>query len=413
MEKIKLFISLSWRNLWRNYRRTLITFSSIGVGVWAMIVLGSLMEAWAMSTFNASINTLTGHAQIHADKYLQDPNVEYHFNPPGEEQLELLNSKPVKAWAERIRVPAIVQSERENAPLTLVGINPIKEVDLSFISTAVTQGKYLDNKQSSGILLGKKLAKRLRTQINKRVVILSQGVDGGIKERGFPVIGIYEVEQEDTETQFAFISSTHAQKLLGMKNTISELSFVLHDLENLDPLLEKYKSLSDEHQLNLDIKSWSELEPFTLAMLDMTSGTIALLTVIMFILIAFGLVNTLLMAVYERTREFGLLQALGMKPKYILYMILIESLFLMGIGVLVGYVISISTIQFFADGLDLGVLAEGATMFGAGRVMYPEINWTQSLMIAIFVWVMGVVTSLYPAWRASREVPVETINKAY
>ena len=413
MEKLKLFISLSWRNLWRNYRRTLITFSSIGVGVWAMIVLGSLMESWAMSTFNASINTLTGHAQIHAIKYLEDPNVEYRINPPDKKQQKILNSDFVKAWATRIKVPAIVQSERENAPLTLVGINPASEVYLSFIPTAVTQGKYLENNQSSGILLGKKLAKRLRTELNKRVVILSQGDDGSIKERGFRVVGIYEVEQEDTETQFAFISSTHAQSLLGIKNTISEISFILHDLENLEHVLDQFKSLNTKHDLNLDIKSWSKLEPFTLAILDMTSGTIALLTIIMFILIAFGLVNTLLMAVYERTREFGLLQALGMKPKYILYMILIESLFLMGIGVLAGYIISISTIQFFSDGLDLGVLAEGATMFGAGRVMYPEINWMQSLLIAIFVWVMGVITSLYPAWRASREVPVETINKAY
>ena len=110
MEKLKLFISLSWRNLWRNYRRTLITFSSIGVGVWAMIVLASLMEAWAMSTFNASINTLTGHAQIHAEQYLQDPNIEYRINMPDEKQTALLNSDIIKAWSVRVRVPAIIQS---------------------------------------------------------------------------------------------------------------------------------------------------------------------------------------------------------------------------------------------------------------------------------------------------------------
>ena len=413
MEKLKLFISLSWRNLWRNYRRTLITFSSIGVGVWAMIVLASLMEAWAMSTFNASINTLTGHAQIHAEQYLQDPNIEYRIDIPDKKQTELLNSDSIKAWSVRVRVPAIVQSERENSPVMLVGINPQAENNLSFIPDSISKGSYFRDVNSPGILLGKKLAKRLRTDINKRVVILSQGPDGDIKERGFRVIGIYEVEQEDTETQYAFVGLNKAQHMLNIGNTISEISFVLHNLEELDNFIHQYKLLNIQKNINQDIKSWAELEPFTLALLDMTSGTIALLTVIMFILIAFGLVNTLLMAVYERTREFGLLQALGMKPTYILIMILIESTFLMGIGVTVGTIFSLSTIEFFSNGLDLGTLAEGSTMFGAGRVMHPEINWLQSAVIAMFVWIMGIVTSLYPAWRASREVPVETINKAY
>ena len=413
MEKLSLFISLSWRNLWRNYRRTLITFSSIGVAVWAMIVLAALMDAWAMSTFNASINTLTGHAQIHAEQYLQDPNIEYRINMPDEQQIKLLNSEIVKAWSVRVRVPAIVQSERENAPLMLVGINPQSEKNLSFIADSITEGKYLDNENSPGILLGKKLAKRLRTDINKRVVILSQGPDGDIKERGFRVTGIYEVEQEDTEKQYAFVSLNKAQHMLMMNNSISEISFVLNDLNALGDFINHYKQLNIQQNAKQDIKSWAELEPFTLALLDMTSGTIALLTIIMFILVAFGLVNTLLMAVYERTREFGLLQALGMKPTYILFMILIESTFLVGIGVIVGSILSLTTIGYFSSGLDLGALAEGSTMFGAGRVMYPEINWLQSGIIALFVWFMGIVTSLYPAWRASREVPVETINKAY
>jgi len=413
MEKLSLFISLSWRNLWRNYRRTLITFSSIGVAVWAMIVLAALMDAWAMSTFNASINTLTGHAQIQEEQYLQDQNSEYRIKMPDEQQIKLLNSESVKAWSVRVRVPAIVQSERENAPLMLVGINPQSEKNLSFIADSITEGKYLDNENSPGILLGKKLAKRLRTDINKRVVILSQGPDGDIKERGFRVTGIYEVEQEDTEKQYAFVSLNKAQHMLMMNNSISEISFVLNDLNALGDFINHYKKLNIQQNAKQDIKSWAELEPFTLALLDMTSGTIALLTIIMFILVAFGLVNTLLMAVYERTREFGLLQALGMKPTYILFMILIESTFLVGIGVIVGSILSLTTIGYFSSGLDLGALAEGSTMFGAGRVMYPEINWLQSGIIALFVWFMGIVTSLYPAWRASREVPVETINKAY
>jgi len=413
MERVQLLSSLSWRNLWRNYRRTFITFSSIGVGVWAMIVLAALMQAWAMSTFNTSINTLMGHAQIHAEHYLDDPSIDYRFDPATSKQLELLNAPQIKAWSQRIRVPAIVQSERESAPLTLVGILPDAETGLSFIPDSIVSGVYLKPQKSSDILLGKKLAKRLRTEVGKRIVILSQHADGSISERGFRIVGIYAVDQEETETQFAFVNLHSAQTMLGAGQQISEISFIVENTDELDSILLKFSQLNEADNSPLDIKRWSELEPFTLAILDMTSSTIALLTVIMFILISFGLINTLLMAVYERTREFGLLQALGMKPTYILYMILIESVFLMGIGVSVGFVVSLLTIQYFSDGLNLGILAEGATMFGAGKIMYPEINWLQSILIATIVWLMGVVVSLYPAWRASREVPVETINKAY
>jgi len=409
MGKLKLLTALGWRNLWRNKRRTFITFTAIGVGVWSMITLASLMDAWAMSTFNASISTLVGHGQIHAKEFLDDPSVDHRMTPPPAPMRAMLNEPEVEAWATRVRVSAIVQSERENAPVTLVGIDPKKERTLSFIADAVSDGRYLDSDSDSGILLGRKLVKRLRTGLNKRIVLMSQDSTGVIAERGFRVVGIFEAEQTETETLYAFVAIKQAQKMLLIKNEISEVSFILHNLDLLPVFLDRLRANNPE----LHIVSWWELQPFTQAILDMSSGTIALWTVIMFILVAFGLVNTLLMAVFERTREFGLLQALGMRPKLILIQVLIESMLLVGVGVVAGLVTGVLSIRIFKQGLDLGVLAEGATTFGAGRVLYPQMDWPQGLYIILFVWVMGVVISLYPAWRAARDVPVDTINRSY
>ncbi|MDX1810849.1 MAG: FtsX-like permease family protein, partial [Gammaproteobacteria bacterium] len=113
----------------------------------------------------------------------------------------------------------------------------------------------------------------------------------------------------------------------------------------------------------------------------------------------------------ERMREFGLLQALGMLPRLILSLVLLESLFLIGIGALLGFVTGVATVLAFHDGIDMGVLAKGAMMIGAGRMFYPEINLLQAVYIVLFVWIMGVITSIYPAYRASREVPVAIINR--
>jgi ABC-type lipoprotein release transport system permease subunit len=409
MERLRLFAALAWRNLWRNSRRTLITFAAIGVGVWSMLVLAALMEAWGDSTFDATISMLTGDGQIHAPGYLDDPTVDHRFRPPSGALLDLLDSSQVAAWASRVRVPAIIQTARENAPVTLVGIDPAGERGLSFIPSAVREGEYLTAAEGSSVLLGRKLAQRLRTGLGKRVVILSQGRSGDIAERGFRVVGLFEAEQEENETGFAFVPRDSAQAMLDIGEEVSEVSFLLNDLQRLPAFLSSLRRAAP----TLDIVSWSQLEPFTQAIIDISNGTIALWTAIMFILVAFGLVNTLLMAVFERTREFGLVQALGLRPRLLLLEVLLESTFLIGLGVAAGVVGGLATLLVFRDGLNLGALAQGAALLGVGRTLYPHINPQQTIYIAAFVWVMGVVTSLYPAWRAARDVPVATINKTY
>jgi ABC-type lipoprotein release transport system permease subunit len=321
----------------------------------------------------------------------------------------LLESAQVKAWSTRVRVPAIIQTERENSPVELVGINPQRERDLSFIGDTIHEGRYLKDNQDPGILLGRKLARRLHTSVNKRVVIMSQSSIGGIAERGFRVVGIFDAEQEETETAYVFISLKQAQDMLGIGDDISEIAFVVHHLESLPLFIQQLRDAAPE----LDIQPWYALEPFTDAILKISDGTIALWTVVMFVLVAFGLVNTLLMAVFERTREFGLLQALGLRPRLIIIVVMLESLLLIGLGVVAGLLSGVFTVLAFHNGLDLGVLAKGATLFGAGRVLYPQLHMEQTVYIGLFVWGAGILTSIYPAWRAVRESPVEALGKSY
>jgi len=408
-DRLALFVSLAWRNLWRNARRTLITFVAISVGVWSMVVLAALMQAWGASAFDAAVRTMTGHGQIHAPQYLDDPTVDHRFAPPSGSLRDLLDGAPAAAWAARVRVPAIVQTARENAPVTLVGIDASSERGLSFIPDAIGEGEYLGRDDDTEILLGRKLVQRLQTNLGRRVVILSQSASGEIAERGFRVAGIFDAEREQTETEFAFVSRAAVQAMLGIGEDISEVAFVLEDIEALPPFLDNLREAAP----SLDVVSWSDLEPFTQAILDISNGTIALWTVIMFILVAFGLINTLLMAVLERTREFGLVQALGLKPRLLLLQVLLESAFLTGIGVLAGVIAAVATLLGFHNGLDLSAVAQGGAEFGIGRILYPRLDVDVMIYISVFVWLMGIATSLYPAWRAARDVPVATINKAY
>lgn len=399
-----LILPLAWRNLWRNKRRSLLTMLAIFVAVMSMVVLGAFMRAWAGATIVETINNLTGHGQIHEMRYLDDPNVDYRISRVPESVVESLNNEPVIQYTYRVRVPAMIRTERENSPVELLGIQPANESGLSFISDAIVEGRYLENDSEGGILLGKKLADRLQTQLGRRIVLMSQHADGSISERGYKVVGLF-TSQPGIEKFNVFISLESAQTLLGINNDISEIAFKLDSRDKVSLFINSLRAKNSE----LDIQAWDELEPFTKAMIEMSDGSIMIWILVSFTVVSFGLINTLLMAVFERMREFGLFQALGMKPRWLLLQILIESTFMMAVATIVGLSAGILIVLAFEGGLDLGV---GASYFGAAQVVYPELDWNEVSFIGVIVMLLGVLASLYPAIKASRNVPVDVLSRA-
>lgn len=404
-----LLVPIAWRNLWRNSRRTLIAFIAIAVGVWGMITLAAFTEAWVGSVVHEATINLTGHGQIHQKGYLDDPNVNLGFTERDNAVTVALNSPEIKAWNRRVRVPGIIRSERESAPITIIGLDPAKEVGLSFYGNKLGLGRQPDGGHSAEIVIGSRLAERLHTRIGKRVVVLSQDSNGEIAESGLKVVGLFDASQEEVENGFVFLSIEKARSLLAIGEATHEIAFTLHDPEQIQSVVDRLQKRFSE----LDVATWSDLQPFAQTMQEMSGEMIGVMTVIMFIVVAFGMVNTLLMAVYERTREFGLLQALGMRPILILSQVLMEAAFMVGIGVVAGSVVGIVTVYYFIEGIDLGHLAAGADLFGSGRVLYPTLDPLRIIQISLFVWIMGILSCLWPAWRAARRVPVTTINQSY
>ena len=159
----------------------------------------------------------------------------------------------------------------------------------------------------------------------------------------------------------------------------------------------------------LAVQSWRDLSPMA-AMAEESMGlAVAIWLWVMFMLMAFGIINTQLMAVFERVHEFGLLQALGMRPRMILIIVTMESSILVGLGTLLGLAGSVATIQSLAGGIDISFLAEGAAMAGVGQVLYMQINWQQLIELSVLVWLLGVGVTLWPARKASKFSPVETM----
>lgn len=404
---VALLLTLAWRNVWRNPRRTLLILVAIAVGVWSMVTLAALAHGLSEQVVQDAVINLTGHAQIHVPGYRDDPTIDNSMPAPGPALLEALHDPLISAWALRMRVPAVIMSERGSAGITLIGMGAEAERTLSFIGTAVSQGNYLDSNQEAGILLGRRLAERLVTSIGKRVVIMAQDRTHTIVDRAFRVIGIFDAKFSLPETQFVFINFSAAKKFLRAEKELSEISLMVHNRASLGEVIARL----DKAAPQLDIQPWNVLEPLAEARVQMFGGFLRIWFFAVFIAMAFGLVNTLLMAVYERTREIGLYQALGMRTGLILGQVFWESVILLAIGLLVGNLLSMASVYLLRDGLDISIFSAGTQMAGLSSVIFPLVQWADVMLANVLVMVLGSLASLYPAWQATRHVPVEAITR--
>ena len=174
MGNLKIVFRLAWRNLWRNHRRTLIMLAAIVVGVWAMIFMTALMRGMVDDMVKDGVSGLPGHVQIHHPDYRDDPTISNVIAPPGDELLEVLDRPEVVAWATRVRVPAVISSECDTRGVTLVGIEPERERNISFVADDIVEGRFLESRDDRGLVVGRKLVEKLETGLGKRVVIMSQ-----------------------------------------------------------------------------------------------------------------------------------------------------------------------------------------------------------------------------------------------
>ena len=400
-------LTLSWRNLWRNYRRTLIMLAAIAVGVWAMIFMTALMRGMVDDLLTQGIRSLPGHIQIHHPSYRDDPSIANSMSAPGGELLELLNHPSTPAWTQRLKVSAIIASERETRGITLLGIEPDAEDRITGIANQISAGRFLNDSDDKGIIIGVRLAERLETRLGKRVVVMTQDPQNNLAERGFRVVGIYQARIATLEEHNVYAARATLQQLLKAGDQISEIAILDQDFRDVDALYQKVKLVTPS---DLEVKTWQQLDRYLASMLNMMDGFVLVWVIIIFLALSFGLVNTLAMAVFERVREIGLIQALGMRPGLVVYQILLESVLLLLIGLLLGNLLAVATIIPLESGLDVSVVAEGMAMMGAGSTLYPSLTLYDMIIANLVVIILGSLTSILPAWRAARLDPVQAIN---
>jgi ABC-type lipoprotein release transport system permease subunit len=404
-----MLFKIAWRNIWRNPRRTLVIITAVIIGVWTMLVSSALMRGIADGMVKNGIKTLTGHIQIHRTGYRNDPVIENSIT-----DLEAVKSALDKhlasddLWTMRVKVNAIASNARHSGAVMMVGIDPLKEAKISFIGNSVTKGSYFSSGDDEGIIIGKTLADNFETRIGHKIILMSQDKEKEIASSSFEITGIFEAELKATEEFFIFITRNAAQDMLNIKSSISEAAIVLKDEKSLATILSGLKTSlsSDEYE----ISSWKELLPLVAAYLKVYDEFMIIWYLVIFTAMSFGIVNTTLMAVFERIREFGLLKSLGMRPRFIVKQVLTESFFLLLIGALTGNLLSFIVVYVFSKhGIDLTSFSAGTEFAGMTRIIYPIIIGKDIFLANFVVFMMGLLVCLYPAVKAARITPVKAL----
>ena len=406
---IPLLIRLSWRNLWRHGRRNAILLSAIAVAVAGVVLLNTLLRGMQAEMQNMVIDSLNGHVKVLQPGYLDDPSVQRGFEL-GQGWDDGLAGPTVVGWAMRVRVPAVIMSERETRGVQLVGIDPARE-DISFLGRvsfggAGGAGEGLSGPGDRRLVIGAELAAQLETDVGRRLVLVTQGADGRNREAGYRIAGIFKAEASAMEKAFVF---TGAETLQTMLDTVAvtEVSVRLSDDEFEASVIGKLADVFAD----LDVKSWRQLEPQAANMVAFADSAIDIYFFVIMGALVFGLVNTLVTAVMERVRELGMLRALGMRPRSVVAQVLIESSLVMSVGVAAGLLIALGVFALIADGIDLSAFDESLATFGMRSIFVPVLRGDDMLRVALMSLALGLVASFYPAWRAVGLKPLDALRR--
>ncbi len=400
---MKVILQLSLRNILRYKRRNLMLFAAIAVAVAFVSASNTLIRGFQVNMQDAAISNLTGHMKVHQPGYREDPTIANAFELAEDFEPDV-PAEDLLGWAPRILVPAVIMSERETRGIQLVGVDPAAE-HISFLGDAAIDGKRLAGVNDGGVLIGAELAHQLETKVGRRLVINTQGADGLARERGFRIIGTYDVDGTGLEKIYVFAGLATIQQLLDSTG-VTEVSVRLRE----EPSSWGIKDQLIDFFIGLEVLNWRELNPQAAVMDVAANSAVFIWFALMMSALIFGLMNTLIASVMERVKEFGLLRAVGMDNKLVVCQVVVESTILMIIGVSVGLSAGYLIYLALEDGLDLSAFAEGMEGFG-GSVLVPVLIPWDVVLVALLSLSLGIVASLYPAWRAVKIAPLNAMRR--
>ncbi len=398
---------IAWRNVWRNKGRSLVVIGAMVIGIWAMAFGGGFMQSFLTSYIESSIKHETSNGQVHNPQFTQDYDIQYSIADYKGIVEFLKQNEAVEYITTRTLVNGMISSSRQATGVKIIGVNPQEEALVTEINNLVIEGEYFEGTSSNPVLIGYKLAEKLKVGVKSKVVLTFQDIEGNITAGRFRVAGILKAASLSISESSAFVLKEDLNRLLNLGDNIHEIAYTTVSETDDEALAKTLQANFPDDK----IESWKELSPALVFMEQWMAATLKILIVIIMSALAFGIINTMLMAVLERIRELGMLMALGMKRTKVFLMIMFETIYLSTVGGPVGLLIGYLTISYLGkSGIDLTDYSEGLEAIGYESILYPILNASDYIQIVIGVLLTAFLASIYPAWKAIKLRPIDALH---
>ena len=401
-----MILKVAWRNIWRSRVRSLVVIGAVLIGVWSFIAMVSLSLAMTSGYVDNAIRFQTSHLQIHHPKFTEDKELEYMVNHDLSGNLDAKSE--IVSTAYRSIANGMIRSSRGARGVAIKGIIPDQEESLSQISEKIVEGTYFQEGKNNQIIISEELADKLKIKLRKKVVIQFQDLNKEIVASSFRIVGIFSTGNSMADLTSVFVLQDDLNELIGKLNAIHEVAIIIDDVDQLENIQQDLMASYPD----LLIENYREIAPDVQLYESQIYVSLSILLTIFMLALIFGIINTMLMAVLERTRELGMLMAIGMSKIRVFSMIVMETLMLGIIGAPLGMFIGWLTVKYLnRTGIDLSGFAEGIERFGMDTVIYPTMESELYVQLMVSVLITALLASIYPAIKAIRLKPMEAIRK--
>jgi putative ABC transport system permease protein len=402
-----LISRLAKRSIFRNTRRTLLTILLISCSLTAILFTDAFVRGMMNTMVKVSTQTFLGEGQIHRVGFREANDIDLTIEYTELLYQQLNSTKEIQAFAPRVLTGAMTSSSENVTSAIVYGVDAIKEAQVSKLKLAITQGHYLSGIDGE-IILGEELADLLEVSLGDRVVVtVSEAHGGGLSQALFRVSGLFTFNERTMDIGMAFINLSQAQTLLNITG-VHEVALRLQNLGQAeDKTLDFWQTLNNE---KIETLSWQELVPQLSSMLAMTQYSTLIVSIIMYILVCLGLINTMFMSIFERQTEFGILLAIGTRSKQLFYQIMLEGFFIGLLSVVVGLVLAFI---FCYWGSIVGIDYSEIEMSGLtlNEPIYLILDTSSFATMGFATLAVTLIASVYPAFHAARLQPSSAMRK--
>ncbi len=408
------FVKLAWRNMWRNWRRTLIATVAIVLSMILLIFFQAFLDGMDESIYGNTVRLYGGNVLIHAPGY-REKSTRLPLLPVAEVDavLAAVQGQPnVRSVSRRLNTGGLVSSREGSQAVNITAVEPLVEAPISLVAEHIVAGRFLSGDDGDNILIGRALADHLKVGVGDRVSLLGRREDGSMRRRSMTVVGIFDLGLGEAEKGLVYVNLPTAQTLYNLRGEVTEIAVVLEEIGQEEALIDILAPRFPNHEVD----SIYTLRPeFGNALAtDRIFGLI--FGGILLLMGAIGILNLLLMAVFERTREMGVLAALGMTGRQIMALFVMEGAFIGLIGAVIGCILSWALVAWFnRTGIDFSVvyadLQDAGEIYALmGTVLYPAISVMTIINYGLAAVGIAALASLIPARQAARREPAESLH---